>query len=952
MKASGPYTSLVQGVSQQAPEIRGPGRMTEQVNMIPDPVYGVTRRQGTKYKADYNLGISSALEAACAEDISTWRTLSYNNGIVDIDLAYRTTDKPVGSTLPPVLAFDRTNNVFLNYQRGVDSILDQLEAGGVSAITAVGRYVFAAGNDIVPTATSTALWAATSNARQTAVWIRGGAYSRTFSVTVTHTSLGDVTVTYTTPESSYPGTLDTSLVPQFMLTQPAATNTDTEIVFVKKVSVTEPWPGGAATAWRCDLAWGQWDPSVTTVEQSLRTAGLIVATTLTNSYPAAPTAAQYYWAPADRYVYFNATTWATALAADSTLQNIWNTVEYVHATVDANPNYTRAVTDLTSEYNAAVTQWIGTAAAAIQPEAIALQIHDAFTVAGVTNTLVGSHIIFDNVTAVTVSDAGDGTLIRGVANTITGITDVTDIHYPGKVVKVQAKNSAESFYLKAVGTGVSPTHVTWVEGQATVHTVTSALVYLYANGSTLWAASSATLLNALIPASHPAWEASVVGDPDSQPVPAFIGNTISYLGVFQDRLLIGSKGTLHLSRTGDYLNPFRSTVLTIPASDAFSMRAEGPEDDTLRFSALYNKDLILFGRKRQYVVQGRVPITPTSANMPVMSSHADAADVPPIEVGGLVFYASANGNSSTVFQMEPTVNLDSPASFPASSQLDDYIVGSIVEFANSTRPMALYCRTDSSPNTVYTFQYVDTNQGRKQDAWYKWEFNAALGSIAGIANKNNKMLLYFLRVDGGQLWWVADEVSLSGSLASTPYLDSQRLYSVLGSGGHTLQTIPASPWGVAYDNQSAYFLQGRADATAAAALSTSFPSAPAASRWVGCEYPAYIIPTNPVMKDKSDVAITTGELTVGALGLVVTNSSGVAYTIADRNVTEEYTLNGRVLGDTLVGRVPITTGKYTIPVFKGSTEYRLTLAANTWLPLTISSMDWVGQFFNRTARLG
>ena len=116
-------------------------------------------------------------------------------------------------------------------------------------------------------------------------------------------------------------------------------------------------------------------------------------------------------------------------------------------------------------------------------------------------------------------------------------------------------------------------------------------------------------------------------------------------------------------------------------------------------------------------------------------------------------------------------------------------------------------------------------------------------------------------------------------------------------------------------------------------------------------FDAYVIPTNPVMKDKSNIPITTGELTIGSMGLVVKNSSGVTYTVSDQNTTERYTLNGRILGTTLVGRIPISTGKYTIPIFKGSTQYTLMLEANTWLPLTISSIDWVGQFFNRTARM-
>lgn len=949
MKVSAPYESLVQGVSQQAPELRGPGRMTEQVNMIPDPVYGVTRRHGTVWQADKNTGAPVSGKVAAFKEVATWRPLSCNNGTVDLDVLYRTRAAVPGAGIDPVVAYDRTNKKYLTYRRNtIDTVLDSWESGGASAMVSVGKYLFSAGNSVIPTATTTDNWGSVGNSSKAAVWVRGGAYSRTFTVTVQHTTLGAVTVSYTTPSASYPGELDTSGIPQFVRAPAGGTTADKELVYIRKDTSPAPW-GLSTYAWRCRLVWGQWSPSITAGSLTVNAAS---PTALTNSYPAAPTASQYYWAPNDRYVYFNQAYFDALYTVDPSLQNVWVTIDYSHDTVDANPNYTAAVTDATAEYNTAVTRWISSSSAAIQPEAIAQTIKLALDAALVTCTLEGAHILFDNVTSVEVSDSGDNTLIRGVSNTISDITEVTAVHYPGKVVRVQPKNSAESFYLKALGSGTAPTKVTWVEGSAVTHSITAALIYLVVDSDYIYAASSASLLNALVAGDHPSWEASAVGDIESQPAPAFVGNTISYLGMFQDRLLIGSKGTVTLSRTGDYLNIFRSTVLTVPSSDPYTMRAEGPDDDVLRYSALYNKDLIIFGRRRQYVIQGRSPLSPTSANMPVMSSHGDAADVPPLEAGGLVFYAGAAGTgSSAVFQIEQAYTVDSLAAFPASSQLDSYIKGNIVDMSSTTRPMALYCKTDAETNELYVMQYVDSNQGRKQDAWYKWTFNAAIGRVVGVTNKNGNLLLHTLREDAGTLWWVADSISTHGGLSALPYLDSLRLYSSVGVPGNTLSTVPTSPWAVAFDNTSSYFLQGRASATQAAALQSAFPAAPSGSRWVGAMFDAYVIPTNPVMKDKSNIPITTGELTIGSMGLVVKNSSGVTYTVSDQNTTESYTLNGRVLGTTVVGRVPITTGKYTIPIFKGSTQYTLVLAANTWLPLTISSIDWVGQFFNRTARM-
>ena len=942
MKVSDSYPSLVQGVSQQAPETRGPGRMTEQVNMLPDPVYGITRRRGTLFLSDLDVGESSGLAAAVA-DTKKWRTLSFNNGTVDIDLLYRT--DATSSALDPVYAYDRTNRRFLNYSRNaVDSVLDSLTNSGVGAIVSVGKYVFAAPNSGATSLTTTDLWGTATNQKRTAIWIRGGAYSRTFKVTLTSVANVTTSYTYTTPGAAYPGVLDTSSVPQFS-SNVAGTDTEEELVYVRNIQGTAPWGSGTHT-WRTDLTWGQWSPAITLVTQYDRSTGSVVPTVLTNSYPAAPSASQYYWATGDRFVYFNATTWDAI--TDPT--NLWVIVGYTHNKVEANPNYTRAVTDLTSEYNTAVTQWLSSSAAAIQPENIAESLR-ALIAANYTVSVVGSHLLVDGATSVIVSDSGDGTFIRAAANTVTSIADLTDVHWPGKVVRVQAQSSAESFYLKATADGSAPVEVKWVEGTSATKNISGGLVYLYANGTTLYAAGSAALLNTLIAGDHPTWVASTVGDVDSDPIPYFVGNRITYLGMFQDRLLIGSKSTLSCSATGDYLNFFRSTVVTVPGKDAFSMRAEGPEDDVLHFSIIYNKDLVIFGERRQYVVSGKSALVPTGANMPVMSNHADAALVPPIEVGGLVFYASTNDSSSAVSQIEPTVNIDSPASFPASSQLDDYLQGPITEFTAASKPLTLLCRTTDKRDSVYAFQYIDSSQGRRQDAWYRWEFNPAVGSIVGISNRNAELFLYFLREDAGRMWLVADKADLNGGLSSIPYFDSARKYSSIGVPGHTLATVPDSPWNVAFDNSTAYFLQGRLNASDASKLLVSFPAAPPDARWVGCSFDAYFVPTNPKIKDKNDNAVTTGVVTVSVVGLVVKDSSGLTYTVTSKTSAESYMLNGRVLGDTLVGRVPITTGAYTLNVYQDATQYSLKIQANEWRPLTVSSMNWTGQIFNRTVRM-
>jgi hypothetical protein len=931
MKKSDSYPSVVRGVSQQAPSQRDPGRMEEQVNMVPDPVEGLCRRHGSSLQ--YELMLNSlgdpsaeALAAAIA-DTATWRTFEYTHDDNEYVLVYRTTARPAGSTLPGLFLYNRTLRLMhasLVTMPG-DTAVSTLFANGISAITAVGKYVFMAGNGILPTASSVDVWGSAENQARAVVWVRGGTYSRKYTVTATKTDNTQVDFEYTTPSSSYQGALDTSGVPVYAADPAGGTQVDTESAYIVAVGAY-----GEAV-----LGWGVWNPTGMTVKDG--------ATTLTNVSPADPASAtEYRWDAGVSFARFH----------PSLVGQLDVTMAYTHTKTVTNPNYTKLVGDITNEYNTAVTQWIGTAAQAIQPAAIAESLRLAAVAAGLTSaTRDGSTIIFDNVKGLTVADGGDGSLIRGVANEISSADQVSDLHYVGKVVKVRARSAREAYYLKAtakdpLATGY--TEVIWVEGAGVEHTINSGLFYGVASPAIFNVASSAANMQSLIGGIVPNYEVSTTGDADTSPLPYFVGREITYLGVFQDRLMVGAGAVVRASRVGDYLNFFRTTVLSVLADDSLEMLSQGADDDVLRHSVLYDKDLVIFGDKRQYVISGRSPLTPTSANMPTMSSHSGAGSIPPVAVGGLIFYAKRGVGSSSVHQIQPGRNVESPESFPVSSQLNTYILGDAVEITKHAEPSALFVRTAASRQSLYVFHFLDFEDGRRQDAWHRWDIYSGLGSIMGISQSPAGLLVYTLRYAFNRMWFCVDLFPLTAGLSTKPYLDSQRPWIQITDMGSIRQESVGS-YHAAFDDSTEYHLLG-ADIADAEELLEDYPEAE--GLYFGAGYQAYATLTNPYMRDRNDRPITTGQLVVAQVTVSTAASSGFDSVVASSSETVEASFNGRLLGDpnNILGRVPITDAQWPVPVGREIRDYRLTLKARLWHPLTITLLEWVGQAFNRTQR--
>lgn len=591
------------------------------------------------------------------------------------------------------------------------------------------------------------------------------------------------------------------------------------------------------------------------------------------------------------------------------------------------------------------------AATAISPQNIAAQLLAAAVAGGLTGSQVGAHLSINLALEATTSDGGDGSLLRSVYLTLDSVDLLPLMAFDGHVVKIQTGPDS-AFYVKASAkTGITGSlqEVRWVEcpGVEQGTTVTNFPVALVEGGTLRLALSPATLVGTSVPQFVP----STAGDLTSNAPHAFLnGKQITYLDVFQDRLIVGAGAAVGVSSAGDYFNFYRSSVVTVPIKDGFEMIAQGGEDDTLRHGVAYSRNLVIFGDKRQYIISGQTALTPTSANMAIMTTYADAADVAPIAAGGQIFYARNKEGSVNVHQIQPGTYVDSAESFPASAQISTYIRGPAAQLVVVPgAPSHLLVRSREVRTEVHVFSYLDQPDGRKQDAWYRWRFHDKLGSLMGVVSTPDGVLLFWLRHNAilNRMDVVVDRLPMSTALSEQPYFDSARPWAdVAGSELSPLDT----DWKVAFSKPSERFLLG-GDFDEAAALLAEYPTE-AAYLQAGIPSEAYVDLTNPYIRDGQQLAILTGRTVITKLIVNMKDSSGLMSRITAGGQSVSTRFNGRILGDALnqIGKVPVTSTQHSVPIGRETREYRMRLSALLWYPLTLIGIEWVGQSYNRTPR--
>ncbi len=609
------------------------------------------------------------------------------------------------------------------------------------------------------------------------------------------------------------------------------------------------------------------------------------------------------------------------------------------------PEYGKKVNDIVNAYNTAVNQHISAVAKDIAPSNIASKLAALMVVDMPSARADGPYILCEHPdTVITADDGGNGEMMRAVSRDVTAAELVSPRHFPGKIVKVvpKAANSL-AYYLKAESTSNSTAfgEVIWRETAGLGVTMDWVFFIGVFHLDQLYVGRSPAELAAITGLTVPEIEKSSCGDRDSSPIPEFFDKTITYMRMFQDRLMIISGSTVFLSKSGDYFNFFRKSVLTLAPDDPIEVFAQGTEDDVITSGVQHDRNVILCGRRYQYIVPGREPMTPTNPYVGVQATYEGANLVPHAVAGSLLFFCQRRERRLTLQRMSPGAVADRLDALDISSQLDGYLTGTPRQIVAMTAPGAVFLRTQELDNGFYVYSYMDTedNAERLFDSWSRWTFDKSLGVLMGISSDDSGLLAVTVRDTTLGPTIMLDRFVRETGISDAPYLDSMRPYATHRHIGEATR--------VAFDSTSEQFLLGSTLA-GAPALVTQFPD-DVDSLYVGTLYDSFCTLTSPYIRDREDKIILDARLTVSKLAVSISNSAAMLAELSYDMGKSWRTAKSwvyREAGNWILNTQGIAEeATITVPVMKENKKYRARLRSRSWLPMTLAVIEWSGQAF-------
>jgi len=135
-------------------------------------------------------------------------------------------------------------------------------------------------------------------------------------------------------------------------------------------------------------------------------------------------------------------------------------------------------------------------------------------------------------------------------------------------------------------------------------------------------------------------------------------------------------------------------------------------------------------------------------------------------------------------------------------------------------------------------------------------------------------------------------------------------------------------------------------------LIADYPTVVEADVVAGVQFSSSVSLTSPFRRDQNGVAVTTGRLVVGRIDVSYRNTSGMVVDVETPiGTTRALTFSGRIMGSASASyAVPVGTGS--VPAFIGreSRGYTATIASRDWKPLTITAIEYTGQYFFNARR--
>ena len=563
---------------------------------------------------------------------------------------------------------------------------------------------------------------------------------------------------------------------------------------------------------------------------------------------------------------------------------------------------------------------------------------------------------FDMATYDSLGDQG----LSPTSGTVQRFDDLPETAPEGYIAHVQGDqtNDFDDYYVKFVSDNGSQnsvgqgTWIEWVKPNITYEINASTMPHLLirqANGSFTFEEAN--------------WGDRAVGDLVSVPDPSFIGQKISDVFFFQNRLGVLSDENVVMSRTSEYFDFFATTARTLLDNDPIDVAASHTKVSTLKHAIPFDRKLLLFSDQTQFILKGADFITPKNTSISQTTEYQSSTTSKPASAGSVVYFPAKRGGFTSVREYYVIDDTDRSDAQDITSHVAKYVPDGVYKMEASTAENALVCLTSQDTSSMYIYKYHIAGREKVQSAWIKYTLDGCEilsvefieSSLYVVANKSGKTVLFQIHFDAGRF----DVNQLYVTRLDGRMTEAQVTKVYSSSANQTTITTPfalTSPVVVRRGSSQGVVLPTVSASSTTVVIAGDHT---ATEFYIGERYTMTYEFSQPTLKEPTAsggrVAITGGRLQIKHWLLRYQDSGDFVVKVQQRtsSTSLDYVFTGRVIGSgaSTLGSTTLASGDFRFPVMSKAENIRITIESDSHLPCQFLSAEWEGQMHLRSRRV-
>jgi hypothetical protein len=252
------------------------------------------------------------------------------------------------------------------------------------------------------------------------------------------------------------------------------------------------------------------------------------------------------------------------------------------------------------------------------------------------------------------------------------------------------------------------------------------------------------------------WVPRKSGDNDSNPLPPFIGKTITAMTQWKGRLWLGSDDTVIGSQPDDLFNFFRDSAREVKPSDPVMLPIESPDLGVVRHLVAFRNKLMVMSDTAQLELDpGNQPVKPDTASLGVATRYSLDQDCEPSVIGDVLMYTGVTENRAVLWEYSYEQESANNTATDLSKHVPGYCPGAVKRIRGSSTAGRTYVWSAKDPGRLYVNTGYWKEGQRAQNAWSRMSF-------PGVTNIQDHWVsggtLFLLAVASGALWLLSVDV--------------------------------------------------------------------------------------------------------------------------------------------------------------------------------------------------